>query len=353
MSVVLLRHRTGSGMFVAAVLGFVTPARGEPAKVPPWRLEYERAPGAEHCPDKKELRLSVAARIGYDPFDDAAPRTISVTVVNAPKQLEALIEARDEHGQIVATPKAWAPSSRCDHLIENAAVFLVDIVDPVTIPQPMAAPAPATTAPATSDPSSPPLPPAPRAQPPTPVPVAHREQAAQTRPSPGRSPWLLQLMLSIAAGVAFKSAPELAPSFTLGAGLRWTLFSASFEGRYDLPGRDGTRAASQLGLALLPCVHPRLYGARLLLEACVSGQITHLWLEADVTNEARFTDVAFGVGLRGGLEMRLGPVRARLGVDAIHYDRAAIIRLDGTEIWKMSAVTVAVRGGVVGVFDVF
>jgi hypothetical protein len=129
--------------------------------------------------------------------------------------------------------------------------------------------------------------------------------------------------------------------------------SASLEGRYDLPGRDGTRAASQLGLALLPCVHPRLYGARLLLEVCVSGQIAHFWLEADETNEARFTDVAFGVGLRGGLEMRLGPVRGRLGVDAIHYDRAAIIRLDGTEIWKMSAVTVTVRGGVVGVFDVF
>jgi hypothetical protein len=160
-------------------------------------------------------------------------------------------------------------------------------------------------------------------------------------------------MLSINAGAAFKSAPGIAPSFTLGAGLRWPLFSASFEGRSDLTGRDKTRTASQLGLALLPCVHPRLHGTRLLLEACVSGQIAHFWLEDDQTNEARFTDVAFGVGLRGGLEMRLGPVRARLGVDAIHYDRAAIIRLDGTEAWKMSAVTFAVRGGVVGVFDIF
>jgi len=347
MSVVLPLHRTASGLFVAAVLGFVAPARGEPSKVPPWRLEYVRAPGAKLCPDKKELRLSVAARMGYDPFDDAAPRTISVTVVNTPKQLEALIEARDEKGQIVATPKAWAPSSRCDHLIENAAVFLVDIVDPVTVPQPTAAPPPAATAPTDLPPPAHPVEPPPAAH------AAHREDPPPPRPSPARSPWTPQLMVSISAGVAFKAAPGVAPSFTVGAGPRWPLFSASFEGRYDLPGRDGARAASQLGLALLPCVHPRLYGTRLLLEACVSGQIAHFWLEADGTNEARFTDVAFGVGLRGGLEMRLGPVRARIGVDAIHYDRAAIIRLDGTESWKMSSVTVALRGGIVGVFDVF
>jgi len=32
-------------------------------------LTYERAPGAEVCPDEKALRMEVASRLGYDPFE--------------------------------------------------------------------------------------------------------------------------------------------------------------------------------------------------------------------------------------------------------------------------------------------
>jgi hypothetical protein len=353
MSVILQRCQVvASSLVVAAVLGFVSAARGEPLRVPPWRLEYMRSAGTESCSDKKEQRLSVAARLGYDPFDDAAPRTISVTVVSTPQKFEAFIEARDEDGRIVNTPKAWAPALRCDQLVENVAVFLVDIVDPVTIPQPPAPPEPAppSPAPVTSPPSTAPVPPAP---PPRSMEPPLRGSPAPPRPSPSRSPWVPRLMLTLSGGASFEAAPGVAPSFTLGAGLRWPLFSASLEGRYDVPGRDGTRAASQLGLALLPCVHPHLWGRRLFLEACLSGQVAHFWLEADRTNESRAQKNVFGVGVRGGVELRFGALGTRVGVDVIHYDPPVVVRLDGQETWRISAVTFAVRGGVVGVFDVF
>ncbi|TKC98020.1 hypothetical protein [Polyangium fumosum] len=353
MSLILQRCQVvASSLVVAVVLGFVSGARGEPLRVPPWRLEYVQSAGTESCSDKKEQQLSVAARLGYDPFDDAAPRTISVTVVSTPQKFEAFIEARDEEGQIVNTSKAWAPALRCDQLVENVAVFLVDIVDPVTVPQP---PAPAESAPvapaqANPPPSTPPVPPVP---PPRSIEAPVRDTPAPPRPSPPRSPWVPKLMLTLGGGVALEAAPGVAPSFTLGGGLRWRLFSASLEGRYDVPGRDGTRAASQLGLALLPCVHPGVWGRRLFLEACLSGHVTHFWLQADRTNESRAQQNVFGVGVRGGLELRFGSLGGRLAVDVIHYDPPVVVRLDGEEAWRISAVTFAVRAGVVGIFDVF
>jgi hypothetical protein len=54
---------------------------------PTARLDVERGPGAEVCPDADALRSAVAARIGRDPFDPDAARILRVRITRTARNL--------------------------------------------------------------------------------------------------------------------------------------------------------------------------------------------------------------------------------------------------------------------------
>ncbi|HEY7372381.1 MAG TPA: hypothetical protein VIF57_09500, partial [Polyangia bacterium] len=77
-----------SGWVLLLPLAAVTSAAAAaPARTA--RLTYSRGAGATDCPDVDVIRAGVAARLGYEPFDDRAERVVSATVSRNGHVLEA------------------------------------------------------------------------------------------------------------------------------------------------------------------------------------------------------------------------------------------------------------------------
>ena len=55
-------------------------------------LRYERGADAAQCPDVQGLRDTVAARLGYDPFRDAAPTTVRASITRHRRRLRGRVE---------------------------------------------------------------------------------------------------------------------------------------------------------------------------------------------------------------------------------------------------------------------
>ncbi|UQA57133.1 hypothetical protein [Polyangium aurulentum] len=351
MSVARLRCVPGYILFVAALLGTSALSGVGLAKEPSRRLKYVRTRGTEVCPDEGYLRASVRAELGYEPFDDNAPGSMIVTVTRTPKELEAVIEKRDENGEVVNTPKKLtAPSWRCDQLIDRVAFMISAIYRPIVIDLPERASPSATVAPPPSPATQMPAPP-PKLAPPAPLP----SRTAPSQPSAGqtRSPWVPKLSFSLDGGVSFRSAPGAAPSFTLGAGFRWPRFSIAAEGRYDPAGSDGARRAMQVGVAALPCVHQPLPVGGLVLPGCMFVQATRISADAD-SDAIHAESWLMGIGARWGAErISFGPLGAHFEFDVTYHLSDVVLRLDDAEVWSLPSVSFALRLGIDGLFDVF
>lgn len=338
----------GHCLFVAVLFCTSSLVTAAPAKEPSRRLKYVLTPGTENCPDENYLRTAVGAQLGYRPFGDNAPGSLIVTVTRTPKELEAVIEKQDEAGQLVNTPrKLTAPSWRCDQLIDSVAYMISVIYEPVVIQLPQPAPPPVPEASPAAAPSSP-TPPVP---PPAPAP-----RKTPLKPLSGqlRSPWIPKLSLSLDGGASLGSAPGVAPSFTFGAGLRWTRFSLVAEGRYEPGGSDHGRSATHAGAAFLPCLQQPLPVLGLIVPACLSMQVDRVTADVDAKTPALLKDVLLGAGLRLGVEKHfLGHFGAHLELDFSHYFSDVVLRLDGDEAWRLADVTFAARVGLDGFFDVF
>lgn len=343
--------RTMRCLFVAVLFCTSSLVAAAPAKEPPRRLKYVLTPGTENCPGENYLQTAVGAQLGYRPFDDNAPGSLIVTVTRTPKQLEAVIEKQDENGQIVNTPrKLTAPPWRCDQLIDSVAYMISVIYEPVVVQLPQPAPPPAPPAPpaAASSPTPAVPPPAPPSAP------APRKTPLKPLPGQSRSPWVPKLSLSLDGGASLGSAPGVAPSFTFGAGLRWSRFSLVAEGRYEPGGSDHGRSATHVGAAFLPCLQQPLPVLGLIVPACLSMQVDRVTADVNGKTPALLKDVLLGAGLRLGVEKQfLGHFGAHLELDFSHSFSDVVLRLDGTEVWRLADVTFAARVGLDGFFDVF
>lgn len=351
------RHgKAPSLLLAAAILGGPTQAMAEPPKVPPWHLEYVRTPGTRLCPEEKSMRRVVAARIGYDPFKDDAPRSVRVTIVHTPERLEALIEARDENGQITATPKAWAPLGECRELLENTAVFLVDIVKPFVLPSPQK-PEP----PGTSTTPAPPVAPSPS---PTPVPAPpaatlraqEAKRPAPPRAAPARSPWVPKLAVSLGAGATWWTAPQTSMSLSTGFAARWPSLSIGVEGRFDYAWRLPTKQQAGgyiVGGAVIGCGYPGLSSHRAFVKGCLLGDLARLETSADslVVPDGAATIVNIGVRVGGGFWL-YGPLGIELQADAVYVAHRPTIWLDQTQTWRLPSANLGIRVGLVGLFDI-
>src|SRR5262245_13665586 len=77
------------------------------------RLSYDRDARATSCPDERQMRDLVAARLGYDPFTQAAEQSIAISIRREGGGLRADVEIRDRDGQVTGSRRLDSTRSDC------------------------------------------------------------------------------------------------------------------------------------------------------------------------------------------------------------------------------------------------
>ncbi|AUX33524.1 MULTISPECIES: hypothetical protein [Sorangium] len=226
---------------LAAGLGCIAAAHAAPA--PPRaavRLDLARGPGADACPGEAFLRAEVARALGADPFEDGAPRVLSVRVAQEGPELTASLALRDPQGE-TQWAEAFSTRSGCEELLSGVALAIVAqlLSAPEQAPPPDASPGPAPSpasapspspAPAPSPAPSPPPPQAQRASrepPPRPALPPARSQP-EAAPAPAERP---QIEAGLGATLGLGITPGPAAGMTLSFGVRRSDWSIAVEGR--------------------------------------------------------------------------------------------------------------------------
>ncbi len=310
------------------------------------RFEYTRQEGAAACPDLAAIQAGVAARLGYEPFDDRASDRLRVTIHQsgrAGRGLEARIEMTDPKGGLKAERRLVSERWDCAELASSVELAVSIAIDPFRL-------APALPAPDA------------RAPEPAGARVASRDlEPTQSRPSvqsigetatasnPGRS-----LSERVEAGIVWGvgAAPARSLGVTAGAGIRGGNLSLGIEGRADLPAStrlrvDDTSASTALLVAsLVPCAHFRNGAACALVTAGALRAAGH-GLEAP----RQVTLPYAALGVRFALDV---PLAWRLSL-ALHGDLTtplseSHLRVDNETVWTSPLLAVALGVGLAAAF---
>ena len=192
------------------------------APVRPVRLQFERS-GAAACPDEQWLRSAVAARLGFDPFEPAAPAVVIVTIGDTAPGFQARLTLVDERGD-KKTRSLTGSREDCSDLREALALSLSVALEAFT-----------STPPASVLEASPPV-------------------GAEPVVSP---PAVFTPFVTLGGGLALGAAPAPTGALWLGGGLERRWFSAALEARAVLPGgvsvATGRLDVSAVSLDALVC----------------------------------------------------------------------------------------------------
>jgi hypothetical protein len=263
------------------------------------RLSWVRDEGAESCAVEEDMARGVRARLGHDPFDSGAERTVEGLVRRAGERWIVRLQVRDRAGRVLGTRQIESNAPDCTSIESAAALAIALVIDPqaalrlVTSPPPAASASVSHGAPAASASSA--------------VPVA---SAAPTGSAASIWP------AASASGSAFAEPPRSPPA-------------APDQGRTEAaePGPRTSRASASVRAALLAGLLPRVApgvawsaGWRVVEPISVSAGV--LWLP-----ERRTEDGNAGFGLTAGWvgacgTHRAGPFEpfgcAHLGLGAVH-----------------------------------
>ncbi|WP_437593739.1 hypothetical protein [Sorangium sp. So ce1000] len=198
------------------------------------RIELVRGPGAKGCPDEPFLRAEVARGLGADPFEDDAPRVLTVSVAREGPELTASMALRDREGE-TTWAEGFSTRSGCEELLSGVALAIVAQI----LGAPERAHPPADASPR----SGPPLPPSPppaqarRRAAPEPARRAAPEPARRAAPEPAPPeaapppPEPLRLEAGLGATLGLGITPGTAAGMTLAVGVRRPDWSIAVEGR--------------------------------------------------------------------------------------------------------------------------
>jgi hypothetical protein len=297
-------------------------------------LTYSRGAGAADCPEVDVIRAGVAARLGYEPFDDGAPLLVSATVSRNGHQLEARIEIAGADGKAPAERKLASRQSDCLELASAMELAISIAIDPLAGSRPRPEPPP-----------PPPAPPPP-APPPPPRVIVVREPAPPPTPAPPppapRVPTVFQVRLG---GIGtLGSAPAASVGGTVQASARHGWFSIGLEGRGDMAvttefdfngARVGDMETSLVMGALVPCAF------RGVLEGCALLSAGQLRASArDLAMAQQVTAPFLAVGARVGLEIPLGSVlTAGAHADVLAPITETVLRVNGQPVWTSPAIS--------------
>ncbi|WP_434046811.1 MULTISPECIES: hypothetical protein [Sorangium] len=295
--------RRAARAVVAAFMGLLCAAEARAAPEPPAvRIEVQRGPGAEGCPDETFLGSEVARRLGADPFEDDAPRALTIHIAQEGPELTASLALRDSEGK-TQWADGFSTRSGCEELLSGVALAIVA--------QLLGAPEQADSPPEPSPPSGA----APRSEPSAPPPQARRAAPDPRRPTgpagapprpepPPAGPERLRLEAGLGASLGLGITPGVATGMTLSFGVRRSDWSIAVEGRGLVSLAQevectplGTTAVSA---ATLACYRGGpLFGCGLATLGAVRFSARDPW-----TMTAR-SDSVFGLGARFGSEWPL------------------------------------------------
>jgi len=333
MALTFIRGRTAVfGAFVLALFaGEGSAAAEDPPRV---RLAYARGPGTEKCPDERDLRNGVAARLGRDPFDDHADRMVTARVSRVRKILRARIEVHGPAGELYGERDLSSKDKDCAELAEATELAIAIAIDPLaamSTPKPIAteAPPPAPPPAAVEEPHPAPPPvvaPAPTPPPPRPAP-------------PAPAPPHLQFHAEGGPVGSLGAAPQAAVGGRLLLGVRRAPFSLGLEGRLDAPSsRDvgpGSIQTSLMLASLVPCYHYSVLAGCALLGA---GALRSHGRSFDDSRDA--TTAVFVAGARLAVEVPLdGVLFLHFHSDLLAALSQTSVQVNQSEVWETPRIS--------------
>jgi hypothetical protein len=333
--------RHAAPLLLAAILGiFPAPARAAEGQPPapgqgppprPVRLDYQRGPGVERCPDEQAFRDAAGAQAisSADLFAPEAAARLAVTLRRRGFGYEGTVTLYDAAGAVFWTrtlpPPTYPPAASCPSLVENLAFSATNYIDPV-VPLPLL-PAP----------SSPPPPPSPRPPPPPPPPVTGSPVAFR---------------FGAAAWADLATAPRPAFGLSFGLGFRVSWFSLEMEGRWDPPAGaliEGADLSTKRFVgALVPCGHKGYF------VGCALTEVGPVWASIPGTHTASggpASALFVAIGGRLGAEIPIAPhLILRPAVDLLIALQHADIHLDTHRRWEMPTVAAGFGVGLLASF---
>lgn len=289
------------------------------------RLDYQRGDAGAACPDASALQVGVAARLGYDPFDDEASELLRVGIRATPGGLEARIEMPGRDGATKAERRLVSRHRDCKELAASVELAISIAIDPSG-----GGARASTSRTASVSAKSPPPPP----MEPEPSPV----RASPVRP--------LQGDVSAMLVTGFGSAPSTSLGLSVGAALRGEFLSLGIEARADAPSSKSLPSGKVLGslytATLLPCLRATYLGFCALASAGMlqgSGE--------GLADSRRVTFFYAAVGARVMLAYPLGS-RFGLGLhgDAVSPLTENNLAVDDQVVWSPSTLAFALSLGV-------
>jgi hypothetical protein len=328
-----VRLRTVTAV-VVFVLGFTRAlAAQQQASV---RLDYERAEGAGACPGGAAISSSVAERLGYEPFDDAAAETVKVTVRKKDRGLQARIERLAADGTSKAERVLSSRRSDCGDLSAAMALAIAIAIDPfrATAPRPEADARPPPPAQPTGIPAAPP--PSEKQRGVGPSMVLAAPPPPRVEPAP--KPISARIALGLVGGIG--SAPVRSLGVTIQVAARRADLSMGFEGRADFPAsvplQVGQVSTSLLVASLVPCVHWRFVAGCGLLTGGALRAAGH-----GLVDSRQVTDPYIAVGARVALDIRIvGKLYLIAHGDVSAPLVATELQVGGEELWTTPPLTV-------------
>jgi hypothetical protein len=333
------------------------PARADKEKV---RFVYVRGAGAETCPDESAIKSSVAARLGYEPFDDEAPKTIAVAVVRPKGVFQAQIEVRDATGAVKGTRRLDSKGSDCGELAGAITLAIAIAVDPfgggssgAPLPLPPEEPKDASNATnAANDPTA-----DGDASSIGATTTTTSSDVATSSASEDQGPLVdaeeenrgLRLLAGGGVVSSYGFEPGVGVGAWVGLAFRWPRVSLGLEGRADVPGETtqplGSVKSGVIVGTILPCLH------RGIALACAEGVLGAIRSTGDGVGGKSQSNPFVALGARLGVEVPLGSsLVARFAVDGVATLLGAKLEYNGQEVWKSHPFAGALSAGIAGVF---
>jgi hypothetical protein len=352
-----VRRRVRCTLLLTA--GFGTLVSSVASALPTSEFRYLRDEGAAQCPSESELRAAVSARLGYDPFQKGAARTIRASIETMTEGFRARVElegGHEGHGQREIVTKG-----SCLELVSAIALSISLAIDAERASATGGASttdgifAAASETPSAQGAAAQPAPPkATAVEVPKPVPtpetkpepaVARRSRVEPTQewaddPAPRRprGPHI-PLPLDFALGTHLELLSGSAPSTAIGGSLfvqaRRDWLSLELGLRADAPAGQtiANEARVRTGVVafqLVPCAHFHV------MKVCAVGQVGEIWATSEELPRNR-TDLAVysAAGLRLGVEW---PRNAAWALSA-HADAMALltrvqVTVDSQSVWE-------------------
>jgi len=285
------------------------------------------------CPDEESFRNQVAARLGYQPFEQDGEHHVSVTLRAVRDRVHGRAEVLRSGQANPGVRELDGEITKCEALVSALATTVAIAIDPVRSVQPaIVAPPPATN----------------DRPPPEPPPPPPEQRAPPQAPPSSHSP-RITIFGTAGALAAVGLAPGPAVGGGVGVGLRRDVLSLEVSGQVETtPGTtradSGDRVQATVFSAVLsPCGH---LGRWL---ACGTGRLGVLQGRApDVVHPSLGTSLIAALGARGGYILPLSSALALRGLVSAEFPLVRTsLTIDGASVWTAPPFAAAFELGVV------